>query len=166
MRICVCVHSKAFTLTFHIPHCAIYFWLLLCFNSLLCFSIQQFNCLGFWTYKHFYLWRVWLSKWVQQKSLYMNILSNHIICQSISSKNRQTYVSKTANTNKMTKKRKFIATTAIWSTFPSASWSRTALSATKQKQICKLIFFHTITCYRVRKRLMSVKYLTCNLVGS
>lgn len=49
----------------------------------------------------------------------MNTLLDYVICHSIL--REQTYVSKTANTNKMTKKRKLTATTATWSMFPSAS---------------------------------------------
>lgn len=51
----------------------------------------------------------------------MNTLLDYVVCHSILGEHRQTYVSKTAKTNKMTKKRKFSATTATWSMFPSAS---------------------------------------------
>lgn len=123
-------------------HIFSYYWPLIHYSVSVYINLMAY---GF----DFYFWRVWLSKQVQQKNLYVHTLTTlHIL--SILRENRQTYVSKTANTNKMTKKRKLIATTATWSTFPSASWSRTPLSATKQNNNLngKLSFFHTTTNYK------------------
>lgn len=74
-----------------------------------------------------------LGRWVEQKSLCIHPHSNYSTCLNILRENRQTYVSKTANTNRMTKKRTLSATTATWSMLPSVFWSRTSLPAATQK---------------------------------
>lgn len=84
-----------------------------------------------------------VARSVEQKSLYMNPQTNYSTCLNILRENRQTYVSKTANTNRMTKKRMLSATTATWSMLPSVFWSRTSLPAATQKNYlnCTLSFF-------------------------